>query len=362
MGMIKQLKAISTSLVAAANLVACAGMAVSAYSDRLTPSAHPYLSVSGLAFPIMLAVNVAFLVFWVVFKKRMAIIPLLGFVAVYPQLRLYMPLNASKEIPVGSLKILSYNVQGFRDKYGEKSYDAVFDYVAGSKADIVCLQEAQLPGYIDTGRLDSAYAYHDTVQVRTPQGNTLAIYSRFPLLRKERINYESEGNGSVGFYLKVGYDTVLVVCNHLESSHLSPDERQRYKDMLKGEMGQDTARAESKRLLHKLAEQTKHRSVQADAVAAYIASRSRYPLIVCGDFNDSPISYAHRTIAKGLTDCYEETGWGLGWSYNQKGFFVRIDHILCSRHFVPYGCKVDATTTASDHYPIYCWLKKRQID
>ena len=89
----------------------------------------------------------------------------------------------------------------------------------------------------------------------------------------------------------------------------------------------------------------------------YVAEHSRYPTILCGDFNDSPISYTRRVLAEELTDCYVATGRGIGLSYNQKGFFVRIDNMMCSGSFEPYKCTVDDKIAASDHYPIYCWLK-----
>ena len=96
---------------------------------------------------------------------------------------------------------------------------------------------------------------------------------------------------------------------------------------------------------------------QAEAVHQYIEAHRQYPIIVCGDFNDNPISYSRRIIAQGLTDCFVETGRGVGLSYNQKGFFFRIDHIMCSDHFKPYNCSVDNKIDASDHYPISCRLK-----
>ena len=152
---------------------------------------------------------------------------------------------------------------------------------------------------------------------------------------------------------------MLVVNNHFESNHLEPAERERYKDMLKGEMSQDTARAESKKLIKKLGEAARMRSAQVDSVCAYLRRHSHYPTILCGDFNDTPISYAHHAVAELLTDCYVATGRGIGLSYNQKGFYVRIDNIMCSDDFKPLGCKVDSKITASDHYPIYCWLKMK---
>jgi hypothetical protein len=76
-----------------------------------------------------------------------------------------------------------------------------------------------------------------------------------------------------------------------------------------------------------------------------------------GDFNDNPISYSRYRIAQVLQDCFTETGRGFGLSYNQKGFFVRIDHILVSDHFEPFNCQIDSKMDASDHYPIICTLK-----
>ena len=127
--------------------------------------------------------------------------------------------------------------------------------------------------------------------------------------------------------------------------------------MIKGKMERDDAKQESKLLLDKLGKAAAKRAAGADAVHAYIEAHRQYPMIVCGDFNDNPISYSRHTIAKGLKDCFVETGKGVGLSYNQKGFFFRIDHILCSDHFVPYNCEVDSKMDASDHYPIICRLK-----
>ena len=127
--------------------------------------------------------------------------------------------------------------------------------------------------------------------------------------------------------------------------------------MFHGDIERDTVKKQTQYIAGKLANAAKLRAPQARAVANYIKSHPDYPIIVCGDFNDSPISYTHRTVADGLTDCYIETANGPGLSYNQKGFNVRIDNILCSSHFTPYNCRVDNKIHASDHYPIYCWLK-----
>ena len=112
-------------------------------------------------------------------------------------------------------------------------------------------------------------------------------------------------------------------------------------------------------LVVKLGEATRKRALQAEAVADYIRQHRDMSIILCGDFNDGPISYTHRTIAKGLTDCYVASGNGPGISYHHAGFFVRIDNMMCSDDWEPYECKIDRKISSSDHYPIVCYLKKR---
>lgn len=360
--MLKQLKTFTTNMIAGANIATGIIMWLVGFSDYANPATHPYIATAGLVFPVLLAINLAFLVFWLVFKWKMAVIPIAAYAAAIVPIRIYMPINPASEPPQGAIKVLSYNVKNYSGLPGhDKPYDDMVDYISRSKADIVCFQEDVDGSGKMKPRMDSLYAHTDTTYVgdEARHSNALGIYTRFPILRKERIEYESTGNGSVAYYLRIGRDTVLVINNHFESNHLDPDERQRYKDMLKGEMAQDTARAESKKLIKKLGDAARIRARQTDAVYAYIKSHANYPTILCGDFNDTPISYTRRMMAKDLTDCYVATGRGIGLSYNQKGFYVRIDNIMCSSHFKPFGCKVDSKIKASDHYPIYCWLKMK---
>ena len=346
-------------MIGGGNVATILLMLFAGYADLLPPQRFPLLACMGLAFPGFLIVNMAFLVFWLIFKPRLSLLPIIGVLLVLPPLQVYCPIHVKTTPPSGTIKVLSYNVQAYS---GHPRYDDAFDMIYGyfvkCDADIVCLQEDMDTWRNAKVRMDSLYAYSDTVRFgRTPFFNAIGIYSRYPILKKERIHYTSRANGSVAYFLSVKGDTVIVINNHLESNHLSLSDREKYSDMLKGEVDKDSARAESRKLLKKLTQAVEDRAPQADSVAAYIRAHRHLPIILCGDFNDNPISYVRRTIAKELTDCYVETGRGPGISYNQKGFYVRIDNIFCSSHFVPYNSKVDSKIDASDHYPIYCWLK-----
>lgn len=359
--MIKKLKTFTLQTIAGANIVTIIVMLAMGYSDRLDPTSFPILSKGGLAFPVFLILNFAFLVFWIVFKTRWAIIPFAGFLLCYAPIRIYCPLNITHTPPRDAIKVLSYNVWLFAgwETPGSKP-NPILEYIKEQDADIVCLQESNLTE-IKKAKVDSVlnpiYQYQDTAMHQT--GNCISIYSKFPILSKERIMYESKGNLSAAFKLMVNGEEVLVVNNHLETTGLTVEDKDRFKTMMKGEMKVDTAGLTSKTLINKLGKAMSIRARQAEAVARYVAYHSDMPVILCGDFNDSPISYARRTIAKELIDCYVEAGNGPGISYHHNGFYFRIDNIMCSAHFEPVVCRVDNKIKTSDHYPIICWLKKR---
>ena len=359
--MIKQLKAFTINMVAGANIATILLMVLAGYSDRLNPADFPILSCFGMTFPIFLIVNLLFLFFWLTFKWRKAWIPIVGYLLVFYPLTTYMPVNMRQDVPEGAIKLITYNVCTYGGNYKyDDGFDTVYNYLKRQNADIVCLQED-----VDSWRryvfirYQKIYPYNDTtVFYNNASGmNGVGIHTRYPIIRKERIHYESVGNGSVAYYLQVDGDTLLVINNHLEGTHLSTEDRNNYKRMIHGKMERDTAREESLLLMEKLGNSAAKRAPEAEAVHRYIEAHRQYPVIVCGDFNDNPISYSRRTVAEGLTDCFRASGRGIGLSYNQKGFFFRIDHILCSEHFKPFNCQIDDKMDASDHYPMICWLK-----
>lgn len=357
--MIKQLKTFTIRMVAGGNVAAILLMLLAGYADRINPQDHAYIAGLGITFPVLLVVNLGFLFFWLAFKWRYALIPVAGYLLAYPPISIYMPFNMSQDVPPSAIKLLTYNVQAFT---GLPRYDGAFDriygYIEESNADIVCLQEDMDSPGVDRSKLDSLYQYKDTIHVGTKNENAIGIYTRYPIVRKERIAYKSRGNGSCAYYLRADGDTIIVINNHFESTHLSLDDRQEYKAMLKGKVERDSMESTSRMIFAKLADASKLRAPQVEAVHRYVESHKKYPIIVCGDFNDNPISYAHRAMAEGLTDCYVATGRGIGLSYNQKGFFVRIDNVMCSSQLTPYNCKVDNKIDASDHYPMVCWFEK----
>ena len=359
--MIKQLKQFTINLIAGGNIATVLLMLLVGYSDHISPADHPLLSTMGMALPVFLVVNLLFLFFWLTFKWRMAWIPVVGYLLAYIPINIYMPINFGPAPPADAIKLVSYNVCCYGGNYKyENGFGKVYEYLCDEQPDIICLQED-----VDVWRryvfqeYAKNFAYNDTCVLAKNAStfNALGIHTRFPIIHRERIPYSSASNGSVAWWLNVQGDTLIVVNNHFESCHLNSNDRRQYRQIIKGEMSRDSARNESKVLLVKLAEANAKRAPQIDAVLQYVEAHSQYPVIVCGDFNDNPISFSRHRMAERLTDCYVASGRGIGLSYNQKAFALRIDHIFCSKDIQPYQCKVDGKMDASDHNPMTCWLK-----
>ena len=360
--MFKDFKHFTLQMVAGANVATAAIMLFMGFADHIDPVSHPLLAQAGLAFPVFLLLNFCFFLFWLVFGLKQVYIPILGFLLCCVPIRVYFPINVPHSAPDDAIKVLSYNVFAFSPLEGSQpGSNPIIDYVAQSGAGIACLQESWLGGdlaaYADSV-LKPVYAYSDTVTM--PMGDCISIYSKYPIVGKERIRYDSKSNLSAAFKVVIGGDTVIVINNHLESNGFTPDEKRNFKEMVKGELPGTQVKTESKRLIDKLAETGRRRAPEADAVARYIAKHEGESIILCGDFNDTPISYTRRVIADKLTDCYVATANGPGISYHVSGFYVRIDNIMCSSDWKPYACKVDNSIKSSDHYPICCWLQKQR--
>lgn len=343
--------------MAGANAMSIVVMWLVGHADQLNPADHPMLSNAGLAFPVFIAINACFFLFWLFTRRIGLLLSALAVVACWGPLRRYCPVNIPHDPPAGALKVISYNVWNFNVDENPGKPNKILEYLQHQDADIVALQEAPA-SRVGKWQLDSilgsVYPHRDTL---CRAGDCIMLLSKYPIRKKELIPYESVGNMSGAFTINVRGEDVIVVNNHLETTALSIEEKERFSQMLHGRLQTGKATRTSKWLIRHLGNQTRKRAPEAEAVARFIAYHRDTPLIVCGDFNDSSLSYAHRIISRGLTDCFTDTGLGPGISYHKSGFYVRIDNILCSSDFKPYACRVDNSIASSDHYPILCWLK-----
>ena len=360
---LKKLRRVTRHLLLVINIFAILLLIVVGYSDRLDPTDHPLLAILGLAMPYVLALNIAFLIFWLIASPRYALVPLAGLLISYVPVRAYCPINIPHDPPADALKIMTYNVQRL-DSVDRDSATGIVtsiravDYIVKSQADIVCLQELW-PGDEQNEELRQCYPYIEGVR-RRPSGQVLAVLSRYPILHKTLIPYDDNGDGAGAFWIDINGDTIIVVTCHLRSNELSMNERKQVDSLLYGKNDIAEARNKSRTFVHKLMDTSMERAPQVDSIARFVGHyMRRRSVIVCGDFNSCPNAYPRTHLARRLTDCFETSGNGISWPYNQNHIYVRMDHMLCTPDLEPFGCRVDNKIAASDHYPLLCWLKKK---
>lgn len=347
------------------NLLLTGGMLLVAYSPRLHPVSHPLLSSIGLTFPFFVIANLLYLFFWWgVEQFKISLLSLAGLILCFSDIRTLCPIHLiPSDVPKESIKLLSYNVMGFNGCEKKNGRNEILSYLVNSDADIICLQEYATSGdakqHLTQKDVDKAlkeYPYK-ALSMHGKRGHKgLACYSKFPILSAKAVSYKSSYNGSAVYWLKIGNDTVTLINNHLESNKLTKQDKVVYEELLKAPE-KEKMKSGVRQLLTKLAEASALRSKQAEEIARQVKMAGDRPVLVCGDFNDIPLSYTYHTIRQDiLNDAFEDSGTGPGISYNQHHFYFRIDHILTSRHWEAYDCTVDRSIKESDHYPIWSKL------
>lgn len=354
----KLLKILFHSLVGTVNVVVIVLFLLAAYSDRISPEKSTLLAFLGLAFGPIALVNFCFFLYWLVLRKWvMAGMVVLAFLAGWGAVSTYFPLHCSKQkVPEGALKILSYNVMSFdyQDTSG-KGANEIVRYIAGSGADIVCLQEYAVHSGGNTITPEKLSKALSMYPYRRVMNRNIAVFSKYPIVASRQVRYPSASNASSVHELDINGKKLFLINNHLESIKLTTEDKTKYKDFIKS-LGSDQFDGFKGTIRQKLGPAFRIRARQAEILAEEIRKMGDAYIVVCGDFNDTPVSYARRTVQGPLGDAFAESGCGLGISYNRNLFFFRIDHMLHSRNLRAYRCTVDRSIKASDHYPIWCYL------
>ena len=359
----KWLKRILLQLSVGANVMAALMLLACGLSAGLNPADYPHAALFGLGFPLLLLLNLLFIPFWLVFCIRYVWLPFVGMLLSVSYIYDYCPLNWPEKAPQDALMLMTYNTEflGRGEKDADGGY-SLLEYMAASGADVICIQEgiaqSKNPSQEYADSVMAAAGYHIR-HLNDGKAEPQFIYSRLPILDVHRVAYESSTNGSMAMELLYEGDTILVVNNHLESYKLTPEDKQVYKDIIHDPENIRSERS-SRDLVRKMADASRMRGPQIDSVLNYVRHSGREGVVVCGDFNDSPISYSCRRCSSALTSAFRQSGNGLGLSYNQKGFYFRIDHIFVSDYWQTYETHVDKTALWSDHYPMITYLKKHK--
>ena len=349
--------------------VALAVLLMLAYAaPRVDPHDSLWFAYLGLAAPFLYLANLVLMLYWTVRWKWIAVglaaVAVIGLGHVSKFFRPAFGKAYEQVRQPGSFRVLSYNVEGFfgRDSLGKRENQVaeIARFIRESEPDIICMQEFELNRINPRVKFDSLLeawkysAFFFTSGSPDQNGRGLAIYSKYPVVRRGGIHYPESNNASMWADVIMHRDTLRVYNNHMQSTQVNESDR----EYLSGTgLSADSLGDERlKDILRKLGRNFRVRAAQADSIAGIIHDGTPR-VIVCGDFNDTPMSYVYRTMARGLRDAFSECG--SGYSHTFRGFYntLRIDYVLSSEGLETLSYEV-IPVEYSDHHPVVVRLKK----
>jgi len=345
----------------------------------LTPFIHPgtipLLPMVGLTYCIIFSVVLFTLILWTFMRSRWALI-IVAFILIGGKLHFRTFSFGSDEVNQNEteLHIMSYNVRLF-DLYNLvpansfKTRDKIFKYLKERNPDVVCFQEFYhqdapskfvtrdtIKQILSTIDIHERYAF----KMSGHQNYGIAVMSKYPIIEKGNVAFPSDhSSANYCIYTDIvkNKDTFRIYNVHLQSIKLQKDDY-----ALFDENNTHSAEQSSNvfKLIQKINQAYPVRAEQAEIIMKHVKN-SRFPVIICGDFNDTPLSYCYNQFSALLIDAFRNTSKGIGATYSGKIPVGRIDYIFHSKLI---GSKdfVIQKEALSDHYAIDCKLFIKKED
>lgn len=206
------------------------------------------------------------------------------------------------------LRLVSWNAEGFQ--LNKDTLQASATFIRNLHPDVICLQERPHDNLLHRDSISVVFGYpYRVFNSREDEVLNLAVYSRFPLSNMKEYYFPNSYNKVLQIDLQYERRTIRLFNIHLQTTGMTPA-------------------FQGNNLLHTYQLNARERNRQAQLLAEAIAS-SPYPVIICGDLNDTPVSYAYRKLTAQLNDCLLEAGNGWGGTYQPAHNLFRIDYTLC---------------------------------
>ncbi|MDT0649951.1 endonuclease/exonuclease/phosphatase family protein [Autumnicola edwardsiae] len=313
----------------------------------IPPNKFALLSVLSLGVPLLIMINAAFLVYWLVKLKKQIWLPVITLLLGFNHVTSIYEFEASEENgEAEGLEVMSYNVRHFSQYLStpeerENVPKNITSFIAGEDPDIVAFQE-YYNGEIEVAK-QFPYKY---IKLKTESAEFgLAVFSKYPIINTVSLNFDSSSNNN-GVYadIVVKNDTLRVINIHLQSFSVKPD------------IG-NIEKESSKRVFLGMGQTFAIQQEQVELVLEVIRN-TPYKVIVMGDFNNTAYSYIYRKLRSegfGLNDAYKEAGSGFGRTFDFDYFPLRIDFILPDESIEVLSFET-TEVFFSDHFPVKATL------
>jgi len=316
----------------------------------------------------LLLILLFFILFWLFAKIKYALIGMVAIALAWRPLQHLVQLRQAPNFVLkkhpANLRVMSWNIEHFailENKTNPGKKEQMLELIRQYNPDVLCLQEAvasdSISGAINylpdiMNRLNMSYyhySYNRKIDFDSKHHFGILILSKLPLASRHTLSHAPNDYNSIFQYVDIvkEQDTFRLFNIHLQSLKFSESNRI-YLDKPEMESKEDIEN--SKSIIGKYRTGFIKKYVQSNRVKKAI-NNSPYPVIVCGDFNDVPNSYAYSTIGKGLKNAFTEKGTGIGRTFVSISPTLRIDNIFVDKRFTVEQY-VRIKRNLSDHYAI----------
>ena len=365
-------------ILMALNIIAGVPLLLAFFAGFTPPSFSRVIFCASIGFLYLLVANFVMIVAWFFINYRFALISVFLILLNINNIDRHFQFNATdvpEKVP-GAIKVMSYNAQLF-GLYTDSDMDKrradnskVMAYLREENPDIVCFQEyfwdkSESLNFHKTDTIltilglddnENYYYQYFPDTLRNAYYYGLAIFSRYRIVNTGVVPTDSSSNAIIFIDFKFRSDTIRLYNAHLASLHMNATDYETSRQVTNNEYTDPAFDKNAKRLLRKLTDASVKREKQVDSLRKHI-DESPYPVIVCGDFNDTPASYCYNKVAHNLKDVFRESGHGFGYTYHGANMpHYRIDCILHDKKYISFGYTVGTQLKVSDHYPVHATI------